>query len=269
MRKTQFSWRINGLIGKSCMVLCVLALLTVGFAPKVLVTPTTVHAVSSKNDDIPEFCTEIGPSSLSAAASTERIWKDRTVLRVEFLDGSDFLKEQVRNYAPLWSEYANIRFKFIESGPSDIRVSFTPNGKSWSYIGKSAKSVAADEPTMNFGWFDENTSTERFRRTILHEFGHALGLIHEHQSPGAAIKWNKKAVYKYYSENFEWNENVVNDSIFRKYAATRTQYTTYDPDSIMHYPIPAEFTTNGASVGWNTNLSKMDKAFIKKMYPKQ
>jgi len=52
---------------------------------------------------------------------------------------------------------------------------------------------------MNFGWFDDNTSDSEFSRTVIHEFGHALGMIHEHQHPLAAIPWDKDKVYTYYA----------------------------------------------------------------------
>ena len=37
---------------------------------------------------------------------------------------------------------------------------------------------------MIFSWFSIST--------VMHEFGHALGLKHEHQSPNANIQWNMK-----------------------------------------------------------------------------
>ena len=40
---------------------------------------------------------------------------------------------------------------------------------------------------MNLGFVD--------RPTVLHEFGHALGLIHEHQSPfKGGFEWNREEV---------------------------------------------------------------------------
>jgi predicted Zn-dependent protease len=219
------------------------------FAPMGVITPPTVKASARQVMKNPHACTEIGLSSLGAASPAELVWKDKSELRVRFLDGSPEIQQDVRRHAYTWNKYTGIRFVFVDSGSADIGVSFTPNGRSWSYIGNSAERVNAKKPTMNFGWFDKTTTEEEFRRTTLHEFGHALGLIHEHQSPGATIKWNESKVYKYYEEYFEWNVNVVNDNIFAKYAGTRTQYGRYDPTSIMHYPIPAEFTTDGTSVG--------------------
>ena len=43
---------------------------------------------------------------------------------------------------------------------------------------------------MNLGFVD--------RATVLHEFGHSLGLIHEHQSPfKGGFEWNREEVSNY------------------------------------------------------------------------
>jgi serralysin len=267
MRNAEFSRLPKESVSRNLLFICVLALLTIGATTGSTVFPTGVQAVAPQVENIPQTCTEVDPTSLGAAGRKDLFWKNKDVLRVRFLGGSKTLQEQVRDYAPLWTQDAGIQFVFVESEPSDIRVSFIHDGTSWSYIGSSAKYVNKEKATMNFGWFDERTTDKIFRRTILHEFGHALGLVHEHQSPATTIHWNKGAVYQYYSERFDWNENVVDDNIFRKYRKTQTQYTTYDPNSIMHYPIPAKFTTDGTSVEWNTKLSPMDIAFIKEKYP--
>jgi hypothetical protein len=44
---------------------------------------------------------------------------------------------------------------------------------------------------MNFGW-DIRKDIE----TVVHEFGHTLGLEHEHQNPKAGIVWDEEVVYK-------------------------------------------------------------------------
>src|SRR5438445_521773 len=81
------------------------------------------------------------------------------------------------------------------------------------------RNTAAEEKdgeTMHYGWLDRATPEVEYRRTVLHEFGHALGAIHEHQSPGGEIKWNKDVVYAWCaSNNPPWNpkdcdENIIN-----------------------------------------------------------
>lgn len=240
------------------------------FSTGLLLQAVPVRNVQARlqDEELTQTCTEIGPSSLGASALSDRVWKGKEFLRVRFLNGSDYLKSKVRDYAPMWTKYAHIKFEFNYDEPSDLRISFVHDGRSWSYIGNSAENVDKKKATMNFGWFDEKTTEVEFRRAILHEFGHALGLVHEHQSPAALISWKKEFIYSYYAKPpFEWNQNVVRDNVFDKYSKTRTQYSSYDSYSIMHYPIPAAFTTDGYSVGLNTDLSGKDKAFIAKLYP--
>ena len=58
---------------------------------------------------------------------------------------------------------------------SDIRIGFDSSDGAWSYIGTD--------------YID--------RGTILHKFGHTLGLIHEHQSPASGgFQWNREEVIK-------------------------------------------------------------------------
>src|SRR5207249_401948 len=97
--------------------------------------------------------------------------------------------------------------------------------------------------------------------------GHAVGMIHEQSHPEISIKWDKPAVYRRY-ESQGWSKAQVDSNVFFKYGKLVTQFSEYDRKSIMHYPIPPELTTDGVAVGWNTELSSMDKAFIATIYPK-
>lgn len=51
---------------------------------------------------------------------------------------------------------------------------------------------------MNFGWMWDRVPAEDLRATILHEFGHALGLVHEHQYWWSQLYWNIPEVYREY-----------------------------------------------------------------------
>jgi hypothetical protein len=44
--------------------------------------------------------------------------------------------------------------------------------------------------------------------------------------------------------------------------------TAFDRTSIMCYPVAAEITTDHKAIGWNTDLSPVDKEFIARLYPK-
>ncbi len=82
-----------------------------------------------------------------------------------------------------WSYYANITFKRVDS-EGQIRITFDENLGSWSYVGKDALRVDSAAATLNLGWVTKTSSLGAYEKgTILHEFGHALGLGHELQSP--------------------------------------------------------------------------------------
>ena len=103
---------------------------------------------------------------------------------------------------------------------------------------------------------------------VLHELGHALGCIHEHQNPVASIPWNKEAVYAYYAgPPNNWSRADVDNNLFRTYSRNLTQFSDFDAESIMLYPIPKEHTIGGFEVGWNRQLSPTDKQFIGVLYP--
>ncbi|KAK6362668.1 hypothetical protein TWF730_000123 [Orbilia blumenaviensis] len=226
--------------------------------------------IPAASDIIPAF--DMGPSgpgyrAPALALFVGKRWKNGQTLRVRFLDlGTPYIRSKVKQYANVWSEYANIYFKFVDSGYANIRVTFNPKGGSWSYVGTDAEVKSQDEPTMNFGWFNDNTPEESFSRTVTHEFGHAIGCVHEHSQPKAEIQWNKEFIYNHYA-GVGWDRDTVDFNIFSRYTTEEVESTEFDSTSIMQYPIYPGFTTNGFVLLPNTRLSQKDKEFIRKMYP--
>lgn len=194
-------------------------------------------------------------------------WQNGRTLRVKFLGGTSSIHEKIKEYAGVWEQYANIHFTFVNSGDAEIRIAFQSGG-SWSHIGTNSLTIPQSDPSMNFGWFDTTTSEDDFSSTILHEFGHALGCIHEHQSPAATLKWDKPVVYKEYLKSQRWNADDVNKNVFQRYDQQTITNSDYDADSIMHYSFPTEFFISGSAVEINTKLSSGDIEFIQKAYPK-
>lgn len=206
-------------------------------------------------------------NTMSGVFSEHAKWSNGAVIKVRFSGGQTSVRQKVQKYAKIWEEYANITFSFVNSGPCDILITFQKGKGSWSYIGKQSRNKASsNQASINFGWFDSSTPDYEVKRTTLHEFGHALGLFHEHTHTSGGIKWNKPVVYNYYM-NQGWSIDKINQNIFGKYSVQLSN-RKYDKNSIMHYPIPKEHTLDGQGVDINYVLSTADKELIAEMYPK-
>jgi serralysin len=196
-------------------------------------------------------------------------WNPGDVITVGFLDGDQKLRDRVASCAKEWTgaSRANIEFAFRKNANTLIRISFTMRG-SWSTIGTTCRNVPKDKPTMNFGWLTKKSKEEELRRVVLHEFGHALGLIHEHQHPVKGIQWNRRQVISDLSgEPHNWTRKQIETNMFAKLKKSQTNFTALDPKSIMLYPIPSRWTTNNFSSILNTTLSATDIKFIRTQYP--
>ena len=167
-----------------------------------------------------------------------------------------------------WAKYANIKFAFIKDATAaTIRIGVDLNGKSESKIGKEALVVPKGQETMHFGWLTKASSQAEYDSVVLHEFGHVLGNVHEHQLPDNGILWNKDVVYQYCVNNWHWTRDDVDHNIFEKYTPEQLIFTRLDPQSVMMYSFPKEWTTNGYSTPWNYTLSPEDTTFIARFYP--
>jgi len=218
---------------------------------------------------------QIGPTSADAslpiflALLTGKLWQPGRTLRVVFLDGAPVAHAKVRRYAEEWTNYANLRFEFLiaPSPDAEIRITLRPGG-SWSYIGTDGLAIPAGEPTMQLGWVNEWTSDDQVARVVIHEFGHALGCIHEHQNPSGSVPWDREAVYAAYAgaPNL-WSREMVDRNIFQTYDRDLLRSSAFDRASVMLYPVPNELTIGDYEVGWNSALSETDRRFISEIYP--
>jgi len=195
-------------------------------------------------------------------------WAKGQTITISFINGTEIQKQKTIKFASIWLQYANLKFSWTDSSDSMIRIGFQLDKGSWSYIGTDCLTIPTNRPTMNFGWLYDQTPDTEWERVVVHEFGHALGCVHEQASPVASIDWNKEAVYAYYtgSPNF-WTRKQVDDNVFFKYDLRVTQFTQFDSTSIMEYPIPAQFLNSGRPIGSNLHLSQTDRNFIRTTYP--
>ena len=145
---------------------------------------------------------------------------------------------------------------------ANVRITFKGAG-AWALVGTDATKTENNDPskpTVNLGWLDIGT--------IIHEFGHVLGMIHEHQNPdGNLIHWDVPAVDEYYESSQGWTAKEVQTNVIRRYNQDLINGSSYDPTSIMLYFFPANLTTDHIASHQNYRLSATDVIWIAKMYP--
>ena len=130
--------------------------------------------------------------SLSGDTLEYRNWKpedtvvdpdnESLILTVKFLDGTEDQKRKVRETVVEWCRYGNLFFKFDDSGPSDIRVQFD-GLRDGRKIGHEAITGPLDDDGQWTVNFNTTKMYPYWENSILHEFGHVLGLVHEQHHP--------------------------------------------------------------------------------------
>lgn len=192
-----------------------------------------------------------------------KLWMNGTTLRVRFMGGTAAEQATAREQAAWWTQHANLHFDFNNAPDAEIRISFDQNDGAWSYVGTDNRGIPKNQPTMNLGFLDGGTAG--------HEFGHAIGLAHEHQNPAGGMRWNEaKVIQDLSGPPNNWDEATIRHNVLHKYTVDQIKGTQFDPHSIMLYFFPASWTTNGVGTKANEVLSSLDKAFIAsaEAYPK-
>jgi hypothetical protein len=155
-----------------------------------------------------------------------------------------------------------VQFRFgRRRAESQIRILFHPDKGYSSKVGLDNLQVKdPNTPTMYLADTD--------RRPVLHEFGHVLGLRHEHHHPSSGIVWNEPVVIRELKRKYNWSAAQVRSNIFDRFTQDFScgDEASFDKASIMIYPIPKHWTKNGFSSTLTTRISPGDRRCLAKVY---
>lgn len=220
-------------------------------------------------------CGFIGPSGIPLACASfndQQAWSvesgatpksDVITLDVHFMNGSRSQHRDVERIAAEWLDGSlakRIRFRFGRPrAGSQIRIRFDPEGGYWAKVGSDNLGVPKNQPTMVLADTDH--------RRVLHEFGHILGLRHEHHHPASGIVWNEPVVIRELKKKYRWSKGMVKNNVFDRFAQDFScRGSAFDKDSVMIYEIPKHWTKNGFSSKLNDKVSPGDLSCLAKIY---
>ena len=253
------------------------------------------------------------PAIRNAIRKIAQEWADATNGPVGYTDNGSPIYDPYRLEKPLAFDFGKNTAQGFEFNTwshddtqfaAEIRISFDDDGY-WSLVGTESTDPSIAHPgaaSMNLaGMHGYKRPPEDWRRLVFHEFGHALGLQHEHQHPisacGAALRLEDDEGYKLtldegdaaipdkagrrpgvltsleYAPNY-WPREDAAFNLGQLKKSGDLDTTPFDPDSIMRYEFaagwyrddaPTECLPTGKTV---TKPSKMDFAMVAKTYRK-
>ncbi len=230
------------------------------------------HRAAPKFNACSASLPEMPPGQLGAVLDTAYAWPNGSTLRIGFVDGSLEARKAVRDMAVRWTDHANLDFDFVladDATDLDIRIRFDSTQCN-SKVGTGSRYGAEmGGVTMNLCHMDEQIGSPRFQRVVLHEFGHAMGLRHEHQNPNVEFEWNYDYVYDYYAKYAGWTRAQTDMWVLNPKAPGGVLASKHDPDSVMHYTFPPEFTKDGTFFGGKNAISALDAEHVAQWYPRK
>jgi len=193
----------------------------------------------------------------------------KVLLKVHFLNGTPRQRRLVAASASEWTTGplgrklgTRLQFQFYaEAAEAQVRVSFGGGSGNWSKVGSEpvTQGIPLDKPTMNLD--DVNAPT------IRHEFGHVLGLRHEHQNSKRKFHFLPDVVIRKTRDEYGWSKaKTVVNILVQNPGSSCPVVGGFDYNSVMMYPFPASWTREHIATHSNPFISPVDRQCVELVY---
>ena len=199
-------------------------------------------------------------------AEKKGIWPQFATITISTTGLTEEQRALVKKNICKWAPHVNLKFKFIDRPDGDIRVIADKN-LDGGFLGHTPNAEGTIRPPLIMGIGFREGPDPDIERVILHEFGHALGLHHEHQHPDSTLGIKEELIEEKKKTLSADQLERFNSQYLYTFPRHRVITSPYDQKSIMHYPFKAESLNSGKSIPPNKELSKGDIDFISSLYP--
>lgn len=182
------------------------------------------------------------------SASTKKLWPQNSVIKIGLVGMSKDQEKLVKDSINKWQPYVNLKFEFTaKPEEATVRVqmdSTLPKGEGWAWIGTDSTKYPDNTAHVTIS---SNGSSEEIESAALHEWGHVLGLEHEHE--------RAHIIQKPHPDKEGLTLNLDGSLISGP----------LDENSVMYY----KFTYNekGEKEFAVQEISEEDKKFVSTLYP--
>ena len=159
--------------------------------------------------------------------------------------------------------FINLNFVWVDDkfdGVPNIRIVYSENSKLG--IAGSTTGSGTDKVLIYLFGFSQGS--------LLHELGHALGRLHEHNNPDKSnpIKWIKEKVYDYYTK-IGWSKKDIDNFMSKYDKPDDLAILPFDTKSVMIYQIDGQMNEGGITIFKNNVYSDGDIQWFELQYGKK